>query len=337
MAKLHCVWWNLENLFPYDASYTGHANYRPASEGEYEEKLDDLAVVLANMPDGVPDLIFVCEVATAQGVGNRDALADLAARLGGNRGHYLGEVGDIRGITCGAIWNEELVESRQKPEVHPVISRLQLTERGRPIVELAMREKQSGREFTVYLNHWKSRGGDPSDSEEKRLDAAEELMTLVARRVCRAAAPDADPEALILAVGDFNDEPYNGSLTHPRAGQGRLLITRDRRQVLERHARRPLPLLYNPSWRLLGQMLACGGNAGRVGFLPAGTYLYADRYPDRWSTFDQLLVSAGMIRGRDPVFDDASLQIYCRPELLGPTGKPEGPSDHLPVTFALEF
>jgi hypothetical protein len=44
-----------------------------------------------------------------------------------------------------------------------------------------------------------------------------------------------------------------------------------------------------------------------------------------------------MLRGASPVFDDESLEIYWRTELLGRTGKPQGPSDHLPITFALDF
>ena len=340
MGKLSCVWWNVENLYPHDPHFEPKSgsewpNYRPETQAEYDEKLDGLADVLLAMPDGPPDLLMVCEVAVKSVVGNRDALRDLASRLGGNRGHYLCAKGDGRGITSGAIWNADVLEKQGRAGVYVVTSILG-TERGRPILKLRMRDRESGSEFTVYLNHWKSRRGDYHVARESRRLAGERLSALLQRRLCTKGNPSADPDVRILVVGDFNDEPYNESLTDISRERTHLYATRDKRQVIQRVPTRLVPLLYNPSWRLLGQMLTCSQNLP-LDWLPAGTYRFDAPSPDHWSTFDQVLVSGGMLTGAPPAFQDDSLEVYWTCEMLDSTGKPDWPSDHLPIRFVLQF
>jgi endonuclease/exonuclease/phosphatase family metal-dependent hydrolase len=342
MAALSCVWWNVENLYPFDPSFQPNPgdswpSERPHAQVEYDDKLDALADVLNGMPGGPPDLLMLGEVATKSAVGGRDALDDLAGRLPGKRGHHLCATGDSRGITCGAIWNADKLEEFGNAQVHPVTS-VTGAKVGRPIVELHMRDRASKSEFIVYLNHWTARRDDSrkANAERSRELASEELIRLLQERLCVGVGLQADPDTRIVAVGDFNDEPFSDSLTQYH------YAVRDKKQVIERDPTTGEPLLYNPCWRLLGQKLACHVRPPHQPpqWLPAGSHRFDRPMPSQWSTwstFDQVLVSTGMVKGAKPAFQDSSLEVYCTHRLLDSTGKPAGPSDHLPIRFALQF
>ena len=202
MPRINCVWWNVENLFPYDSSYTSNDTSRPDSEAEYQAKLAALASVLHNLPAGEPDLLMLCEVARAGLVTDpdRNPLADLAALLGPQWTDYLPDDGDVRGITCGAIWRADRLNLIDD-DIHVVTEELLQQERGRAIVELRFSEVDSGTTFTALLNHWKSRRGDSIVTKARRMAAGRELFALIQKRVCTSVADDADPDALIGLVG----------------------------------------------------------------------------------------------------------------------------------------
>jgi len=96
-------------------------------------------------------------------------------------------------------------------------------------------------------------------------------------------------------------------------------------------------VLYNAGWRLLGECQSRGEEIASGREKPAGTYLFGEVREAQWSTCDQVLVSAGMLEGPKPVFDDATLSVHCPPGLVGPDGKPNMTSDHFPICFALSF
>ena len=342
MPKLHCVWWNAKNLFPYVPGETG--SHRPASEAHYQQKLQDLAGVLSGMDGGVPDLLFLCEVAVASGVRNRDALGDLCQTLGGGLRHYLAPYGDARGITCGVIWDPGRVTGPgplATPPLHDVLSEHK-RRLGRPILQLTFTEPNTATSFVAYVNHWTSRISGRANSDHKRRRAADELLDLVRGHVVRTSDnPGGDPDALVLAVGDFNDEPFNAALTDPDdpdCNQRHLAISRDRTSVLDRKPAAIKPVLYNPTWCLLGEPLTRVEELAANRNEPPGSHLWTYGSSLWWNTMDQVLVSAGMLAGPDPIFDEGDLAIHAVAPLVDRDGWSTGnPSDHFPMCFALDF
>jgi endonuclease/exonuclease/phosphatase family metal-dependent hydrolase len=127
----------------------------------------------------------------------------------------------------------------------------------------------------------------------------------------------------ILAMGDFNDEPFNRSM------QEYLLGTRDPGRVKGS----PLPRLLNLMWPLM------------QGDDP-GTYLYSST----WNMLDQFLVSKEFIKNTSKVkVVDGSTAMFKPPQLKGPAGaakkygRPSKPSsfdqtgfsDHYPVVMKI--
>ena len=326
------------NLFPYVAEYPKRETWRPRSEEEYIAKLDAIAGALNAMDAaGPPDLLLACEVAAPYKVTGRDAMGDLAERLPGDRGRFVGSAECAerqRGITFGAIWNADVLD-RLGDAVPHVVSEAQLgpsSEAGRPVVEATFAEKSGGSRFTVYLNHWTSRMRGHWETEAKRITAAKTLIGLLQRRLIFGGTFEGDPGDLLLAVGDFNDEPFDRSLYRPYDRDEALVFTRDRWSVLTRQPSAYRPLMYNPCWRLLGEREVAGAHPPAAA-TPAGSYLYREQ----WTTFDQVLVSSGLLSGVHPVFDETSLRIHCPLELRGGDGGPRGPSDHYALRFDLCF
>src|SRR5690606_4488996 len=56
-------------------------------------------------------------------------------------------------------------------------------------------------------NHWPSRWGGQEESEFKRIAAAQTLKANMDSIIAT------DPKAMIISMGDFNDYPYNKSIT----------------------------------------------------------------------------------------------------------------------------
>ena len=130
------------------------------------------------------------------------------------------------------------------------------------------------------------------------------------------------PDTPALAMGDFNDEPFDTSLvTHA-------LSTRQQQRVLNADT----PLLWNLMWPPMG---------GRP-TLPDGTF-YFNNQPNQ---LDQFLVNKNMAtetRSSAPMADTveilrfpgmASTGDYPKPGPFGGMGKPvdqDGFSDHFPI------
>jgi hypothetical protein len=172
--------------------------------------------------------------------------------------------------------------------------------------------------WAVFGNHWPSRSGGQFESAGYRAIAGETLGYFH-QRVLEIHGP----ETPVLAMGDFNDEPFDSSLVL------HALSTRQRAKVT---FARDSPLLWNLMWP----------NAG----LPDGSF-YFDNQPNM---LDQFMVNKNMATS-DAVLRavPASVQIvkppamvssgvYKRPIPFGGMGDPvnrDGFSDHFPITMTV--
>ncbi len=169
--------------------------------------------------------------------------------------------------------------------------------------------------FVVIGNHWPSRLGGEMESEPYRILAAETLSYWLER-----IPEKLHSEVPVIVAGDFNDEPFNRSITDYALG------LKDSNKV--KSARSQKPYLLNLMWPLLEDGV--------------GTHFY-----EHWGMLDQVLVNRAMLNGKGGLQLLAdSCEIYQIDEMIT-SGQPrrfgrpssasqydpQGFSDHLPVCF----
>lgn len=168
--------------------------------------------------------------------------------------------------------------------------------------------------FYLFLCHWPSRMVGEQSARER-----EELATGLTRHLRDLRGASRDP---VIIMGDFNDEPFDRSLSD------RLLGSRDRSLVKKRSA-----LLYNPFWRLLGERQDIRNESNRR--LAAGTYYYSSHQLTRWFTFDQALVSGSLLGGKTWTLNESGVGALQTPVLLREGARMRSGFDHLPIAITL--
>lgn len=311
MQELYLAWWNVENLFD-----SVRSDHRPAwlqeqlarelegwTTAVLDRKVRQLASVINAMNgDTGPDILGVCEVE------NRAVLDRLVARLRPERNYRVAhhDASDQRGIDVAFVFDADRVAAEEQFS-HVVLKR----NATRDIFQVNFRTG-AGHTLVCIGNHWPSRSGGELKSRPYRQMAGETLAYWTERiRDIRGE------DQAVLAFGDFNDEPFDSSVTQYA------LALRDDRRVLSRRSRNNY--LLNLMWPLIGD--------------GQGTHFYDD-----WGMLDQVLVNAALLRsgGAFRLRPD-SVEIHAQPELLR-RGRPRrfgrpskkldesGYSDHLPIS-----
>ena len=313
------AFWNLENLFDYedDPDNPGDDEFLPDKEWDqdrYGRKLSHLARAIESLNT---DLLAVCEVE------NQRVLKDLVSEpelvtADWSIAHI--DSPDHRGIDLALLFRDPF-QLASPPILHPIdMGDGNIATRG--VLEVPL--QVSGHAITVLINHWPSRYGGAEKSAPKRAAAATTARGVIDAHLAQ------DPNADLLIVGDFNDDPWDASVLNV------LKAVRERRSVehplnLDTSRDGPFsPRLWNPSWKF-----ASGSDTG--------TYYYW--YGWTWNCFDQIIVSPGMLNPdgvsllidsvevHHPDFMTDSVQNASRPARFRKfRGKwEEGYSDHFPV------
>lgn len=180
-----------------------------------------------------------------------------------------------------------------------------------------------GGAVAVVLAHWPSGMGDAESARDRRSRAASAVRNAVASLSVRAVP--------VLVMGDLNLEPFDQALGAD------LPTSRYRDAVLQHRARDESDiLLYNASWRWLGEMHGRKGHAPRSSL--AGTYRTRDKTPTAWRTFDQVLVSGTLLGNRGWALHEAGLGVWSHDAVFSrERSRPEPPFDHLPLVGELEW
>ncbi|HVD54348.1 MAG TPA: endonuclease/exonuclease/phosphatase family protein [Propionibacteriaceae bacterium] len=331
MRTYHIAWWNLENLFDeenavalgrrtdkvFRAIKDDITGWTPQLR---DRKIDQLASVIAAMNTGLgPDLIGVCEVE------NRFVVERLVDRVNGTlstpRNYTVvhADTNDARGIDVAFIYDDSLFQvplPLKESVFFHVVMRRHAT---REIVQVNFTTTTAAaRTWAVFGNHWPSRSGGQFESEGYRAIAGETL-SYFHQRVLEVHGR----QTPVLAMGDFNDEPFDTSLVR------HALSTRQRAKVT---SAREEPLLWNLMWPIAGA--------------PDGSF-YFDNQPNM---LDQFLVNKNMATADASIkIDPATVQIFKLPAMInsgvypkpipfGGMGKPvnqNGFSDHFPITLTV--
>ena len=213
--KICIGFYNLENLFDTeddplirddDFTTEGYKNWNPK---RYEKKLKKLSRVIADIgkkeTESAPSLLGVAEVE------NRGVLEDLINTKKLEKYPY--EIAhfdspDERGIDCGLLYRTdhfEVIES--KPLSLFLESEPGVIDYTRDV--LYVYGNLLGQPVHILVNHWPSRRKGEEETRPKRIAAAKRNRRAVDEILIK------DPEAQIIVMGDFNDDPHSESMkTH---------------------------------------------------------------------------------------------------------------------------
>jgi predicted extracellular nuclease len=317
------AWWNLENLFDV-ANTTDRPEWLQKklkrelvgwNNTVLNNKLKQLASIISQMNNNNgPDLLGVCEVE------NKTVLEKLVGALtftGRNYAIVHSDTKDARGIDVAFIYDKDLFKKPTSKDIfsHVVVKR----NATRDIVHVNFQTKSQQKSDLVVLgNHWPSKLGGNLESEPYRIIAAETLSYWIERIYANF-----EKEVPVIVMGDFNDEPFNRSITHYALG------LKDSSKVRSKRSRKPY--LYNLMWPLQNDK--------------SGTHYY-----NSWGMLDQILVNRPLLRKENQLtLISDSCQIFKTSEMLksgkprrfsrpsaGSSFDPSGFSDHLPVTVQLK-
>jgi len=321
--KYYIAWWNLENLFDIEDSTDRPDWLQKKLKRELagwdvsvlDKKISNLASIIKQMNENNgPDLLGVCEIE------NKTVLEKLATAINMPGRDYAvvhSNTEDARGIDVAFIYDHNIFKKPAESDVfnHVVLKR----NATRDIVQVNFKtQTNSPSDLIVIGNHWPSRLGGNIESEPYRIIAAETMSYWIER-----IGEYFDQEVPIIVMGDFNDEPFNRSITDYALG------IRDSSRVKSKRSRKPY--LLNLMWKLQHEN--------------HGTHYYGG-----WGILDQILVNRPLLRNEgDLNLVEDSCKIFIRPQMqksskprrFGRPSKksqfdPEGYSDHFPVIVKIE-
>lgn len=316
------AWWNLENLFDVEDS-EGRPEWLRSklakelagwTEDVLDLKIAQLVSIISKMKDSDgPDLLGICEVENESVV--KRLVDALNVSLDDRKYSFVhSNTKDARGIDIAFIYDSKLF---YKPYSKHIFNHVVLKRNAtRDILQVNFRTKGSFKSDLVLIgNHWPSKLGGDLTSEPYRILAAETLSYWM-ERIYEKLGNDVP----VVVMGDFNDEPFNRSITDYA------LALKDSTKV--RSTRSQKPYLYNLMWDLQND-----GN---------GTHYY-----DAWAILDQIMVNRPLLRSEGVLgLVDGSCEIFVsdhllkskKPRRFGRPSKafdPAGYSDHLPVVVRL--
>ncbi|MEM7522918.1 MAG: endonuclease/exonuclease/phosphatase family protein [Pseudomonadota bacterium] len=337
MTPYRISFWNVENLFapedfadrPPELARKIGGDLRGWDEALFRRKLSQLATIVTALHDGAgPDILGVCEVE------NRFVLEELAAaimEMGGRTyavAHADSEL-ERRGIDTAFIYDPAMFTVDEDL----IFSHFVLRRTGTRDILQATFRTVAGNDLIILCNHWPSRSGGAAESAGFRATAGETLAYWHGR-----IRQEVGDDAAIVALGDFNDDPFDPSIRF------NALASREREDI----ERSRSPRFYNLAWRYLRQMAI--NQAGDERPIDGTLYFRGDG-----NVFDQILISRPLlVAGGSFAVREETARIDAAPAMVstrvgsGPIrfGLPRGDvagnvdqdgfSDHFPISVVIE-
>ena len=312
------AFWNLENLFdvenaprPVKIKNRIKSDIKGWNSTLLNYKLKNLSLVIRSMNDNKgPDILGVSEAE------NRNVLEKLTNQIKKDGGRLYSiahaDTSDNRGIDVAFLYDAELMQVDKKGIFqHWVVKRSATRELLQVNFDIAKKK------LVFICNHWPARSAGQYESEPYRIVAGETLAYWVER-----IHEELGKNIGIVVTGDFNDDPFNRSLTEYA------LSTNYKNKVIKGR----LKYLFNTMWKIFGR--------GEGSFY----------YKGGWNIFDQILINRPLINGEskwkaetEATIEGKEIMGYnkydCAPRKFGI--KPEerdikGFSDHFPVSIRIK-
>lgn len=289
--KVACVaFYNLENLFDtinqenvndYEFTPEGPNGWRSS---RYWEKSDNMAKVISQIatditPDG-PAILGVSEIE------NRSVLEDLVAneRIKDRNYkivHY--DSPDRRGVDVGLLYNPmyfEVTNSQSRP-LH-----VEGMDDFRTRDQLVVSGIFDGEPMHFIVVHWPSRYGGEKRSRPLRNAAAQLSRSII------DSLRSIDPNAKVVLMGDYNDDPNNESVDKYLKATGRKKLKKDQ--------------LFNPFEPLF---------RNGIGSLA---------YRDNWNMFDQHVITPAWLDGDYSGYQFHKAVVFHKPWMKQKEGRYKG-------------
>jgi len=312
MPNYSITFWNLENLFDVENSPRRGDKLKRAigkdligwSQSNLNRKISQLSSIIVQLNNGNgPDILGVCEVE------NKHVLDLLISALNGlNRTYSVvhHDTSDKRGIDIAFIYDSDLFTFEMMFD-HVVMRRTAT----RDILQVNFKTVHSSNLQRIVLigNHWPSRSGGQLESEGYR-QIAGETLSYFHQRILEEHGKDTP----VIAMGDFNDEPFNKSISK------HALAVRSRQKVVNA---RSVPYFLNLMWSLMQENV--------------GTLFY-NSLPNM---LDQFLVNENLLKDSSNIrieLDSIKINNFSYPIRFGGMGKDinkDGYSDHFPISMSL--
>ncbi len=298
--------YNVENLFDiYNDPKTRDDDFTPSgkktwSYERYQDKLQKISAVISLLgtehSTTSPVLIGLVEVE------NETVLRDLVQHPNLKEAPYAYvhyDSPDERGIDTALLYDKqhfELLESN----AYPVYIENAHGYRDYTRDVLWVTGKLKGDKVHLLVTHWPSRKTGGENTSQKRIDAAMHLQEII------QTIYTTEPDAKIILLGDFNDNPTNESVQD-------YLVTEE--------FHNPMKQLFDPNSK--------------------GTTCYQGK----WNLFDQIIVSKNFLEAHNHELSFKQAEIFDKEWLKIQRGKlkgspfrtyihkwyQEGYSDHFPV------
>ena len=311
--------YNMENLFDtVDDPFVRDEEFLPDgqkawTDEKYNHKIASMASVVSqvgkNMCQDGLSLLGVSEIE------NASVLQDLIAHplLSARNYDYLHiDSKDRRGIDVALIYDKDVFEPQGVKSFFVDLSK-EDEENARITRDVLLFEGYlDGEHIYITVNHWPSRSGGEKRSEYGRIRAAE------VNRYILDSLQASNPNTRMIVMGDLNDNPDNSSVTKVLRAEKKM------KKVNHTEMYNPMQSMYDSGF---------GSNAWR----------------DRWSLFDQIIISPGLLNRNDKGLFYHKAEIFKKGFLLQKKGQYKGYpfrtfdgdvyqggySDHLPVCIYL--
>jgi len=271
------AFYNLENLFDtIDDPKTNDSEFLPEGKKmwighRYKNKLKNKGRVIAAIDStNMPAIIGVSEVenlGVLQDLVNSEYLKNTKYDIV----HY--DSPDPRGIDVGLLYRPDVFSLISYKAVPVYYDSVFMKKRTREIMYVKGLAANADT-LHIFINHWKSRSGGMKETEPKRVRYARVLREVI------DSIFNVNPEANIIAMGDFNDDPDNISV------KDHLQAMKPVKSPVGNH-------LYNMMKPLKAQ--------GK------GTHFFRGE----WNILDQIIISGALLGGKGNLYSDAEgAQIF---------------------------
>lgn len=316
------AFWNLENLFDtVDDPNKNDEDFLPSGSYEWteerlERKMYNLARIIRSMNDNnAPDILGVCEL-------EHQYLLDSMANNFLSDFNYKSvavESPDNRGIDNGLMYRSDKFKLLS---VTGDTVKLSAGFNTRLVLHVTLLSLSQDT-IHIYVNHFPSRRGGEEESEPNRIEAAQTLRNSVDKVL------KYNPEAKIIIMGDFNDEPTNSSIFNTLNAAPFLCDSISSMDLTEEK----VSSLFNVSYQRY--------EAGE------GSY----KYRDNWNMLDQIIISRELLTGDGLLYKCGSFEVYKPYLMVTHSGSFQGApfptyggrrylggySNHFPVTAIFRY
>lgn len=220
---------------------------------KYFQKINNISKVIselgADVTGSAPVVVGICEIET------REILEDLAnssalKKYGYDVVHFNSF--DARGVDTGLLYQKsrfKVIEA--KP--HPIFNYDSEGKRRYTRDILQVTGLLDGEEITFLVNHWPSRSGGEKASMPARLEAAKVMKGIFDDLKSK------NPNAKVIAMGDFNDDPISPSIKNTFNPAGEISkVTEDGyyNPMLHLYKKGVGTLAYRDAWNLFDQFIS---------------------------------------------------------------------------------